>query len=147
MLSLQINQHRVKWITSLRKRFVSPVHLLYVCIPLRAPRSTLRDYIDIRFGALENARVAKSDSADSFDTLLSDVQWREMLTFGTLPSRRFIVRELIMCSCCGDIMRPNAGRAGGNLQNLSHRRANERRWRDSGERIQAILLSAAIASW
>jgi len=48
---------------------------------------------------------------------------------------------------CIAIMRQNTGSAGGNLQNLSHRRANQRRWRDSGERIRAILLSIAIASW
>lgn len=71
----------------------------------------------------------------------------EMLTFRTFLSRRFI-GELIMRSRrrCIDIMRQNTVCAGGDLQNLSYQRANQRQWRDSGERISAILLSVAIAS-
>lgn len=61
----QINQHRVKLITSLHKRFVFIVHL-YTFAFHYALRSTLRDYIDIRFNALENASIAISDSGDLF---------------------------------------------------------------------------------
>lgn len=119
---------------SLRKRFVFTIHL-YTFAFHYALRSTLRDYIDIRFNTLENTLVANHIQTRFIWFFIVQHTMEEMLTFRILLSRRFIIRELIMCSCCRyiDITRQNTGRAGGNLQNLSHQRANRRRWRDSAD--------------
>ena len=124
----QINQHRVKWITSLHERFVFIVYL-YTFAFHYALGSMLRDYIDIRFNALENTHIVNQIWTIYLILYCSThIQWRKC-KFLRL-SRQFIIGEFIICSHMS-VYRYNTVKYGTcNLQNLSHGQAN---YNDGGE--------------
>lgn len=56
----------------------------------------LCDYIDIQFNALESARIANQIQTIYLILYCPMYTMKEILTFKTLLSRRFIVEKLIM---------------------------------------------------
>lgn len=130
--------HGVKWITSLRKPFIFIAHLYTFAFHYarRDPRYAITLIFDltrlrvqarqIRFGQIYLIRYCAACDGRMGG---GGIWWRERVFKNSLLGFNWWVirRErtyIALASSRIDIMWRNAGCAGGNLQNLSHRRAS-----------------------